>query len=170
MDDRYNFMTVVAAKFLIEKEGKILVLREPETNEWMPGRLSLPGGKPFLGESIKEAINRKIETEVGLDIEPIGICKIINILMPEKNVFHCIVRANYKSGNVGEKETEAQEFLWLDRGELSKLTNDDFAEYYYKDLLSDYFETRLELLPYGDLLVQDNRTGDVADWMSKGSK
>ena len=167
-NERYDYQTVIAVKILVYKNDKVLLLREPATNEWMPNRLSLPGGKLFLNETIEEGLKRKIQTEIGLEVELKGLVKVLDILMPEKNVFHLVFLAEHSGDGKIDEETEASEFYWMGAEEAESLTVDDFAEYYYPQLLGEYFDNKLTVSPTNIIQPQDNREGDVAAWMKKG--
>ena len=65
----------------------------------MPGRWGLPGGKYYLHESISEGTQRKIREEAGVACEIKGLFKIVQILMPEKTVYHFVFIADYVSGD-----------------------------------------------------------------------
>ena len=70
-DPRYQYEKINAIKVIVQtSSGKILLLQEPETNEWMPLRWGFPGGKPLVNESLMDAYNRKVSGELGLYIEP----------------------------------------------------------------------------------------------------
>lgn len=165
----YDFQNIVAIKLLIKNGDKILLIREPEFNEWMPNRLGLPGGKPLLHETLGEALARKIKTEVGLEIHVKGILKIVDIIMPQKTVYHLLLAADYISGKIGEKKTESEDIQWYTRDQISKLSKDDFTEYYNNELINAHLQNQLPIIPLALLHYQDNRSGAVSDWMTKGS-
>lgn len=169
MDQRYDYPSVVAVKIVVKKSDRVLLIREPGTNEWMPNRLSLPGGKLLLNESILSAIERKIKTEVGLEVEAKGLIKIVDILMPEKNVYHLIILAEYLNGEIGETETESSDIVWYNKDDIAKFNVDDYAEFYNADLLKEVFEGKYQLISLNSIQVQDNREGDVMKWMEKGN-
>lgn len=170
MDKRFDYPSIVAIKIIIKKADKILLIREPETNEWMPGRLGLPGGKVMLNESLPQAIERKIRTEIGLEIKLSGLIKIIDILMPEKNVYHCVFQAKYISGEISLGNIEAAEMKWFSADEVEKLGVDDFTEYYNISILKAVLSDKLEIFPIDIISVQDNRQPNILDWMEKGNK
>lgn len=169
MDQRFDFPSVVAVKIIVKKDDKVLLIREPETNEWMPGRLSLPGGKLLLNESIFTALERKIKTEIGLEIDIKGLTKIINILMPEKNVYHLIFLADYKNGEIDSNKTESNELVWYSKDDIMKFDIDEYAEFYNPEILKGVFENQCELIPLSAILIQDNHQKNIMEWMNKGN-
>jgi len=168
MSDLYNFESVMAVKIVVRKGDCVLLLKEPEINEWMPGRWGLPGGKLLLNEKISTAIERKIKTEIGLNIALRGIVQFIDILMPTKNVYHLVVLADYMSGEIGDVQTESKEQAWMESSDIQNMSEDDFTEFYNRSLLLDILRGKVEAVPMDMILEQNNRSGDVAAWMAKG--
>jgi 8-oxo-dGTP diphosphatase len=166
----YDYPSIMAVKIVVIREGKILVIREPETNEWMPGRLGLPGGKLLLNETISEATKRKIETEIGLKVEIKGFVNLIDILMPDKNVYHLIVLAEYISGEIGELETESKELSWLGKLDIENLVNDDFTEFYNRELLISLLDDKIIPISLSFVSEQDNCSKEIMEWMEKGKR
>lgn len=169
MTNLYDFKNDVAVKLLIKKNDEILLVREPAFNDWMPGRLGLPGGKPLLNEALEEALQRKIKTEVGFDIEIRGVVKIINILMPQKNVYHILVAADYIDGEIDTTTTESDDITWYSQDSVNNMDKDDFTEYYNDTLIKEYLANKVAVVPFELIQLQDNRSGAVLDWMSKGT-
>ncbi len=59
----------VAAKAIIRKNEKILLLQRSPESGFDPGLWELPGGKIDYGENLVEALKREVKEEVGLDIK-----------------------------------------------------------------------------------------------------
>ncbi|MCH7641045.1 NUDIX domain-containing protein, partial [Patescibacteria group bacterium] len=93
-DIRYQYDKEFAIKVIVENpKGNVLLIQEPETNEWMPGHWGLPGGKPLEKESLYQAFKRKTKEELEQDLEPVGIYKIEELLIEGRTVlmFHAVV-------------------------------------------------------------------------------
>ena len=60
----------VAAKAVIVKDGKILILREAATygEGTQRGRYHMPGGRVEIGEHFEDALRREVREETGLEI------------------------------------------------------------------------------------------------------
>ena len=168
MSNQYDFQNIIAIKLLIRNGDKILLVREPEFNEWMPNRLGLPGGKPLLNETLEETLKRKIKSEVGLEITIEGIVKIIDIIMPEKTVYHLLIAAKYISGEIGENKTESDDIRWYTRDQVATMEKDEFTEYYNKEFIKLYLDNSLTVTPLDIIHYQDNRSGAVSNWMQSG--
>ena len=132
-DPRFQYERVNVIKIIVENpEGKVLLIQEPETNEWMPLHWGLPGGKPLVKESLYGAFKRKMKEELGQNIEPPGIFRIEELLIEEKTVlmFHVVTK-------VGEISLsgESKSYKWVDANELEKMDVTEFTEYFNKKLL-----------------------------------
>jgi ADP-ribose pyrophosphatase YjhB (NUDIX family) len=167
MIDLYGFQNVVAIKILVRKDDKILLIREPEFNDWKPNHLGLPGGKPLINESLFETINRKINTEIGLQIDIKGIVKLIDIIMPAKTVYHLVLAADYLSGEIDTNRTESKDINWYSLDQIVELRKSDFTEYYNDEIIRLYLENKLPVYPLNIIDEQDNRDEVVAEWMKK---
>ena len=66
----------------------LLVRRRRGSQEW-----TLPGGKAKRGEMLREALQREVFEETGLQVEPIGLAAMIEGASPRKTriYFHCRV-------------------------------------------------------------------------------
>jgi 8-oxo-dGTP diphosphatase len=60
----------IAAKAVIVKDGKVLILREAATYSegTQRGRYQLPGGRVEIGEHFEDALLREVREETGLDV------------------------------------------------------------------------------------------------------
>lgn len=169
MTNPYDFQNVVAVKMLIRRGDEVLLVREPEFNDWMPNRLGLPGGKPLVNETLAETVERKISTEVGLRVDIKGIVRIVDIIMPEKTVYHVLLAADYVSGEIGDVKTESDDLAWYGADQLLTLGKNDFTEYYNDDVLKQYLNGELPVFPIDLITTQDNRSDEINAWMEKGS-
>lgn len=165
MTNLYDFPNIVAVKFLIKKDNQVLLVREPLDNEWKPGKLGLPGGKPRLNESLSAAIERKLQEEVGCEIELKGIFRIMNIIMPERTAYLMIIAAEYVSGELNAEDIEATDIDWYDLTKIEQLSNVDFTEYHNANIIKLYLSGDYQLAPLSLIEEQDNRQPEIAEWM-----
>jgi len=64
MEQKHRYPKINSIKVIIEnKEGKVLLIQEPETDEWMPLHWGLPGGRPHLKESLYSALKRSLQED-----------------------------------------------------------------------------------------------------------
>ena len=137
----FDYDKVNAIKIILEnQEGKILLIQEPADNEWMPLHWGLPGGKPTKNESISETLKRKVEKDIGIDVEIEGIVEIEEILMENRTVLMYIIKAKT---TLNEVKGQINSFKWVSKEDIDKMDISEFTEYYNKRLLSDNFENKL---------------------------
>lgn len=167
MDKRYDYPSIVAVKIIVMKNNDVFLVREPETNEWKPGKLGLPGGKIFLGESIEKAIDRKILTEIGLGISIKGIIKIINMPLDNRNVYQFILLADYLHGEIGTTKIDSDDVNWYSKEEIKTLTTNDFTEYYIPELFEQLFSGNFSIVPLDIILTQGMENKNFVEWMKQ---
>lgn len=172
-DSKYNYSKINAIKIIVKSDnGKILLIREPETNEWMPGHWGLPGGKTLEKESLYEAFKRKVVGDLGVDFEPEGIVKIEELLMDGKTVlmFHAVVNTKDEIDVGGE----IAEFKWADRSEIEKMDLAEFTEYFNKSLILDYLSGNLQIVDFN--LIKTHKFFEMGEdpdykrWLKSGKK
>ncbi|HMM62232.1 MAG TPA: NUDIX domain-containing protein [Candidatus Saccharibacteria bacterium] len=169
MSSLYDFKNTVAVKIIVKRGDKVLLIREPDFNDWMPNRLGLPGGKPLVNETLMQTIDRKVKADIGFEIDLKGIVSIENIIMPNSTVYHIILAADHVSGEIDTSITESTDVDWYSADQISKLTKDDFTEYYNDELLKNFLNDELTPMPLDYIYYQDNRSDDITKWMESGS-
>jgi 8-oxo-dGTP diphosphatase len=170
MTSSYDFQNIVAVKILVKKDNKVLLIREPDSNDWMPNRLGLPGGKPLLNETLQNTLERKIKGDIGFEIRVNGIVRIENIVMPDSTVYHIVLAADHVSGEIDTTMTESKDVDWYSINQVSKLSKDDFTEYYNDEVIKKYLNNELTPIPMDYIKYQDNRFDDITKWMENGAK
>jgi len=58
----------VAVKALIKRDDKFLILHKSSEEDINPNSYDIPGGRISFGETLKEALEREILEETGLDV------------------------------------------------------------------------------------------------------
>lgn len=89
---------------LIEKDGKILLVKRKKSKKAFPGFWGIPTGKVKAGETLEEALIRETKEETGLKIKPLKIYHITQEF--HDNHHHLvfafktkIIRGNLKPGS-----------------------------------------------------------------------
>jgi nucleoside triphosphatase len=73
---------IVAVGALIRnKEGKVLLVQSPK---WLEKRYSVPGGHVEIFERLEDAVKREVKEETGLDVLPIKLLLIQQVINPEE--------------------------------------------------------------------------------------
>jgi len=172
-DPRYTYEKINVVKVIIENpEGKVLLVQEPDTNEWMPGHWGLPGGKPYAAESLYEACKRKAKEELGQDIEPEGIFGLKELLLTERTVLAFILVAREKDGVPFTGQNK--KYRWVTRQDVDSMDVSEFTEYYNRELLLDFFAGDKDLAPLSLIksfkFFELENTSDFKKWWESGRK
>lgn len=116
--------TKVAIKAIIEKDGKILILKRSSAEDVYENLWDIPGGRMEFGELPNEAIKREIMEETNLESEIISPFAVWSFMAkPDLQVVGITMIAKYVSGEV-KLSKEHTEFRWIDAKEFSKLEAD----------------------------------------------
>lgn len=116
----------VATKAFIEKDGKVLVVKEAPAYQSGThiGKFDLVGGRIQIGEKLEEALRREAREEIGADLE-IGAPFFADESLPHpvvkddewqviKIFFRCKLQGEIKLGN------DHDEFKWIDPREYAQ--------------------------------------------------
>ena len=153
-DPRYQYEKInVIIIILVNKEGKVLIIKEPDTNEWMPSHWGLPGGKTLVKESLYQAFKRKVKGDIGIDIEPLGIFRVEELLMEEKTtlMFHAVAKVE----NEFKPKGEISGYKWAGVEEIEQMDLVEFTEFFNKSLLLEYLSGDQEIIDF-DLIETQN--------------
>ncbi|OGM19301.1 hypothetical protein A2685_02410 [Candidatus Woesebacteria bacterium RIFCSPHIGHO2_01_FULL_37_10] len=172
-DSRYQYEKVNAIKIiLINKEGKVLLIKEPETNEWMPGHWGLPGGKTLVEESLYQAFKRKALDDLGIDIEPEGIFKIKELLMEGKTamMFHAIAKFDKEVKFKGE----IAGYKWVGKKDLENMEISEFTEFFNKSLLLECLSGNRKVIGFDLIETQQSfkmqENSEFKKWLESGRR
>ena len=119
-------------KALIEKDGKIFIVRASDRN-W-----ELPGGKIDNDDSVEDTLRRELKEELGLDKVNIGP-QINNFEFSVEcygkkyifNVIVCECQANLSNITLSDEHAE---FVWVNPKEIEKYPMQDG----YKNVIQEY--------------------------------
>lgn len=144
-DPRYIFtITVSAHVLLLDDDKKVLMSKRPDTWEWGPGRWGITGGKVYEHENFFETIKRKTKQELGFEVVPDGLYQIKQLLIKDKQAFMFFFVAKYQGL---ELKGEMSAYKWFGNDEIDKTKNEEFSEYFYKDMLRKFVTEDVKLLP-----------------------
>lgn len=126
MENRF----AVAAKAIIKKDGKFLILKRSDTDKLSPLGADFPGGKIEFGEKVEAGLHREVMEESNLEINLIRPLRAWSFLKNETTQLVGITYlAEYKSGEV-ELSWEHSSFEWLS---FEDIIEGDFPEWIKKD-------------------------------------
>lgn len=73
---------VGAAALIWDRQGRVLLVRHGPTKPWFRG-WATPGGSARAGEEPEEALRREVREEVGLEVEILGISRILDLTLTD---------------------------------------------------------------------------------------
>lgn len=111
-DDFFNSAHVV----IPNNKNEVLLLKRSDTDSWMPGKWSLPGGGKKGNESLLEAAVREVSEETGLHVNPKDLYFLKDLSKQQKHVFFLAKKA---LGSI-HLDNENSEFKWMNPKNLLK--------------------------------------------------
>ena len=118
----------VAGHALINRDGKFLVLRRSENNDYKPLFWDLPGGVVIAGETLAQTISREVKEETNIDIEVEKVLYVYSNIdqIPVRQTIQLVYSCKYVRGNVRINPEEHDNYKWASYSELSSLNSIDF--------------------------------------------
>jgi len=126
----------LAQKAIVEKDGKVLVIKNLKRAKYNPGMVHFPGGRMKFGEEIDEHLIREVREETGVKIKPLEILGMTTwivyagqdnrkeLVKDDLQVVAIIRRCKYVSGKVSLKnnvdDEPIAEAMWRNPKELLK--------------------------------------------------
>ncbi|MGC8812525.1 MAG: NUDIX hydrolase [Candidatus Aenigmatarchaeota archaeon] len=107
----------VVVSCLLEKDGKILLVKRKKSKKAFPSFWGVPTGKVKAGETLEEALIREVKEETGLEVEPL---KLLHITQEFHDNHHHLVfafKAKIIGGNLKPK-SDVCEARWFKPSEI----------------------------------------------------
>ncbi|MFC1654079.1 nucleoside triphosphatase NudI [Patescibacteria group bacterium] len=119
---------VTVNAFIFNREGKILICRQPEGRGVFPGQWAVPGGGIDEGETMTEALKREIKEEVGLeigDIKPLFFSDDVREKFKDgektSDVYMIYLRFTCRTESTEVRlNKEHDDYVWVTREEIRK--------------------------------------------------
>ena len=129
---------IVAIVGIVEKDGRVLLLKRAPREVAFPNQYTLPGGKLERGSDIKETLKREMEEEADIKIdEPMAyVCYRTFVRPDDIPVVSLTFRCHYKSGEV-KISKDFTDYIWAGKEDLDKL---DVIPEIKRDLLRYFFK------------------------------
>lgn len=168
-----QFEKTHSIKVLVENtEGKILLIQEPADDLWMPLHWGLPGGKPQVKESLYKALKRKVQEEVGIEVDPLGLYKIEEVLHEDRTVLMFI--ATSKMNFEQEIKGKINAFKWVGMEDVEKMETSEFTAFYNKKLILDYLSGSREYFQFDVIETQEyydlDQDPEFQKWLNSSQK
>lgn len=139
-----DFERINVVKGIVENpKGQILLIQEPDMNEWMPGRWGLPGGRAREKQSLVEAFKAKMYEDIGQELEPAGIYKIEELLIDARTVLMFVMVAKVEADFTPTGQSYAHK--WVVESDIRNMDVADFTEFFNQSLLLHYMRGSKQL-------------------------
>lgn len=171
MSDQYEKINSIKA-IIENKESKVLLIQELESNEWMPEHWGLPGGRPLRKESLFNAFKRTLKEELGVEIEPLGIYGVEELLHEDRTAMMFIAVARLDSDS--EIKGKIKSHKWVTAQDIEKMGTHEFTAFFTKKVLLDYLSGNREYIDFD--LIETQQYYDMHDnaeykkWWDSGKK
>lgn len=121
---------------IMRPDGKFLITKRVETKAWAPGWWEVSGGAAMAGEESREAVNREVLEETGLDVSGCedGYLFTYQRENPEEgdNYFVDVYRfvLDFKEEDIHLQEEETAGFLIADREKIEEFAKQGIFLHY----------------------------------------
>lgn len=111
--------SVSVAGIITDGDGRTLLIKRRDNGHWEP-----PGGRLELEESITCGLQREIQEETGLTVEPVALTGVYKN-MP-RGIVALVFRCQATGGQLN-RNGEATNFHWAARAELADFLTEAYA-------------------------------------------
>lgn len=121
MKKKSKFYHVIAVTFLIERNGKFLLIKRSKKEDHYGEKWVFPGGKVEKGEDVIKALLREVKEETGLEIQK-RAAFLRSYSFTRKNgtsTIGLVFCLKYKSGKV-RLDKNSEDFAWIYPEEIVK--------------------------------------------------
>lgn len=118
-----KFALYAAVYILLEKEGKILLLRRYNTG-WEDGKYTLPAGHFDGGETVKAAAAREAREETGVEIqeEDLDIVHVLHINTDKEYISYFLKANTWKGEPTNTEPEKSDDMKWFPMDNLPENT------------------------------------------------
>lgn len=169
----HQYQKINSIKVIIEnRDGRILLVQEAADDPWMPLHWGLPGGRPRVKESLHDALKRKLKDEVEIDVQPLGLYRVEEVLHEDRTVlmFIAVAKMDFEQ----EIKEKIASYKWVSVEEVEKMETHEFTAFYAKKLLLDYLSGNREYFPFEIIETQQyynlDEDPEFKKWIESGTK
>jgi 8-oxo-dGTP diphosphatase len=119
-------------KAAIKKDGKYLILLRRAGDKTFPLHWDFPGGKLEKDEDPQVGIKREVKEETNLDVEPIKIEGVYEMVVNDTDCKFTVYSARLVSGDV-KLSSEHAEHRWADKNEILSLKVEPYLIMYFNE-------------------------------------
>lgn len=124
-------------KAMVEKDGKLLILRRSSYTNSFPGYWDFPGGELESGETPSESLKREVKEETGLEVQPLEAIGTYRLALEEDSEEISHIFTVHSTKLISDREVELShehtDFRWAEREDILKLDIEPFMENYFEE-------------------------------------
>lgn len=148
---------------LIEKDGKILLVKESAQKGPDAGKWNIPAGWLHVGEDIIEEVKREVKEETGFEFTPVNILGVYSVfrkdLIKEFEQTQHPIRIIF-TGEISDKQgefwkDEIVETKWFTPEEIEKMDSRTLRLIDIKKMVKDYFSDERYPLKLLNFTIQE---------------
>lgn len=147
MSNRVFTQTFGVVGGILERDGKILLMKEANRKGMDAGKWSHPAGWIDVGENPIEAAKREVEEESGYRFQPTELLGIYSLVRNDKaeelgatpHAIKLIFVGNISESQELELADDSTEIRWFPREEIEKMDRDTLRDKDIKQMVKDYF-------------------------------
>jgi 8-oxo-dGTP diphosphatase len=109
--------------FILNAEGRVLVIRRSAASKHFAGQWDFPGGKTDAGETFDEALFREVREETGLAITLTHVIGAGESMVSDRHIAYLFLEGALapRKKNAVRLSDEHDKFQWVAPAELPKL-------------------------------------------------
>ncbi len=118
--------TIFVNGLIHNSEQKILLVRRSSSDKFLPGYLELPGGRVEIGESLEDALRRKLSRELGVKTDHPMYYSSLAHIEEDGPYVRVVFEIAYDNTQVIKLTSNHDEFIWVDKNQSleTKLASD----------------------------------------------
>ncbi len=120
--NEHMMQTIFVSAVITNQNGTVLMLQRSTDDAYMPGHYELPGGRVVNGESLEQALARKLKAEIGVCFPGVTYVKSIAKLDPRGPYVRVYFRAHLEDDSVVKLTKEHQSLVWVTSDSVNGLS------------------------------------------------
>lgn len=131
--------TFAAAHALIEFNGKYLILKRAESDDYQPGLWDIPGGTIEFGEIAEMALQRELMEETKISVENMGVIYVYtnNSQLPNRQTFQIVYKCKLRGNDSINLNEEHSEYKWVKYDDIKKYNCISFLKALTQNYVAD---------------------------------
>jgi len=114
---------IISHTVIVDKQGRMLILRRSDREKVLPGYWDLPGGTVRLKEDSMAGAIREVKEECDLKVDNLRLFAYVSNWdkIKQEKFVTLIFKTNKYNGALKLNPHDHQEFAWLSKAEIEKI-------------------------------------------------